>query len=229
MSLPALYQLASQYRELEHILGTDEELDDTTLEAIRTTLDALEGTIEVKATNIGAYTLNLEAWAAAAKEASKKLAARATRIQRRADTMREYVRVHMAGVGIKKIEGPEFTLTRKLNPPAVVIDPETEIPKKYLQGPDPLIARIVSEAREVASRNTYEVIRVEDLPGIIEKCLPPREPDKKAIAVVLKAERDAWDAAVALAQKRDEPVPVSPATALPGCRLEQGERLDIKP
>lgn len=229
MPLPSLYTLSQQYRELEFQFGTDEELNETALEAIRNTLDGLEESIEVKAQNVGAYILNLEAWAVATKEASKKLDGRSKRIQRRADVMREYIRLAMVAVDRKKIEGEELTLTRKSNPPVVIIEPDTEIPEQYRQTPDPLIERVIAAARELASANEFEVVTMEQLRQVLTQCLPVSDPDKKVIGALLKAERDAYQAAVELAQKRGEKMPVPPISALPGCRLEQGERLDIRP
>lgn len=239
MPLPSLYTLSQQYRELEFKLGTDEELDETALEAIRNTLDGLEGSIEVKAQNVGAYLLNLEAWAVATKEASKKLDARAKRIQRRADAMREYIRSAMVALDMKKIEGDELTLTRKLNPPSVMIDDEAEVPEAYLQPAHPLIAAVITGARSIGEGRSYLpsgaetgeflVLLPQELEELLTLHLPAREPDKKKIAALLKAERDAHQAAIDLAKKAGAPAPAVPATMLSGCRLEQSERLDIKP
>ncbi len=137
MGLPALYELADQYRDLERMLGSDEPLDENALEAITTTLDCIRDDIQVKATNVGAYMLNLDAYAEAAKEASKKLAERAKRIERRADALREYVKMHMEATGILKIDGPQFTLSIKKNPPKVEIAPDAEIPDEFMSPPPP--------------------------------------------------------------------------------------------
>ncbi len=137
MSLPSLYTLSEQYRELERMLGADEELDEHAIEAINTTLDCIADDIQVKATNVAAYTLNLQALADAAKDASKKLAERAKRIERRSGALREYIKTHMEATGITKIEGPQFTLAIRKNPAAVEIAPDATIPAEYLRAPPP--------------------------------------------------------------------------------------------
>lgn len=137
MSLPSLYTLSGQYLELERMLGSDEELDEHALEAIHTTLECIAGDLQTKATNVAAYALNLDAYATAAKDAAKRLNERAKRIERRADALRAYIKTHMEGTGITKIEGPEFTLSIRKNPPAVEILPDAKIPAEYMREPPP--------------------------------------------------------------------------------------------
>ena len=136
MGLPSLYRLAEQHKELEQ-LGTDEELDETTLEAIRTTLDGLQGDLQTKGQSVAAVVLNLEAWAKAAKEASKQLAQRATRIDRRADALRSYMLSALEAAGLTKIEGTEFTIAIRKNPPSVQIAPETDLGDEWMVFPEP--------------------------------------------------------------------------------------------
>jgi hypothetical protein len=229
-----LFALVEQYRALEAI-DTDGELDEHALQAIKDTLEGLEGEIEIKATNVGGFILNLEAYAEAAAKAAKELAARAKRFERRAGVMREYLRVQMNAAGIKKIEGPQFTLARKLNPPAVVIDPDAKVPPQYLQERDSLIDQVIQGVRAI-ERNVeelleetppqliaedYLLVKPEELAAIIERQLPPRSADKKKIAECLKAHA-ALVAQFLGAGKEAPPSPIA------GCRLEQTERLDIR-
>lgn len=221
-----LYALVADVRALE-LMETDTELGLDELEAITNTLEGIRCDIQVKAAGVGAFVLNLEAYAEAAKDASKALSARAKRIQSRADHMREYLRLHMSVAGMKKIEADQFTLTRKANPPSVVIDPDTEVPDEYLQAPDPVIDSIVRavaalDRSATEDREGFLVITPEELAWIIERHLPPRMPDKKKIADALKAA--ALVAFEAIKGGQEAPPPI-----LPGCRLEQGERLEIKP
>lgn len=136
MGLPALYRLADQHRQLEQ-LGTDEDLDETTLEAIRNTLDGLEGDIQTKAQSCAALTLNLEAWAKAAKEASKALAARAVRIDKRADALRQYMHAALEAAGIMKVDGAEFTVSIRKNPPSVHVSPDADLGDEWMVFPEP--------------------------------------------------------------------------------------------
>lgn len=236
----SLYTLSAQYLELQHLAD-----EDVPLEAIADTLEGLQGEIEVKATNVCAFTLNLEAFAAAARDAGKKLIDRAARSERRAEAMREYVRSRLAAAGIKKVDGPEFTITRKENPPKVLIADGAVVPPEYLAPQDQLVGRIAAaitmripadtadlvlrlnsdEAQEFASK--YVVISFDELQAAIDSCMPERSPDKKRIADALKPIYKAHEEAVLTAARASEPVPARP-DPLPGCTLEKSERLEIK-
>jgi Siphovirus Gp157 len=239
--MKSLYALVADCRALE-LMEADADLDAETLEAVTNTLEGIKCDIQVKATGVGAYVLNAEAWAIALKEASTKLAARSQRVQRRADHMREYLRVQLAAANIKKVEAEQFTIARKANSPSVVIEPDTELPEQYLREPDPLIASVVnavkSQQPDVAAiidstppaliAEEYLLVTPEGLAGIVERLLPARAADKKAIATLLKEALKNHEVAKASAVSNKEPEPAF-VNPLPGCRLEQGERLEIKP
>lgn len=241
MNAISLYSLVGQYQELQH-LDTDGELDENALQAIKDTLEGLEGEIQVKATNVAAYLLNLEAYAEAADDAGKKLRARSQRIQRRADVMREYLRTQMIAADMTKIESPQFTLTRKKNPPAVIVAPDAKLADEYLTVQDPLImsvvrdlmlldrdiGQVIEETPPALLEDDYFLVKPGELVEIIQRYLPGRMPDKKAIGDALKAAHKAHEAAVKAAAKAKTDVPVF-INPVPGAHLEHGERLEVKP
>lgn len=163
----ALYQLADLYLQDMQKLA-DLDLDEKT---VTDTLEGLSGELEVKATNVAAFARNLEASAEAIRTAEEKMALRRKAIERRADSLRVYLKLNMERCGIQKIEGPHFVLAIKKNPPAVHVEALELVPAEFMKTPPP----------------------------------PPPVLDKKAVAEALKAGRD-----------------------VPGCRLDQGTRLEIK-
>lgn len=128
--MTALYQLVSQYRELQQLDA--EDVDEKTL---RDTLEALGGELEVKAANVAMFCQNLDAFAATIEEVAKRMKDRAVRVQRRADGVRDYLQTMMEAAQITKIEAPEFTLCIKLNPPSLVILPDAKIPDEFMVRP----------------------------------------------------------------------------------------------
>ncbi len=163
----ALYQLADLYlQDLQKLAELD--LDEQT---VIDTLDGLSGDLEVKATNVAAFARNLEASADAIKGAEAQMAARRKAIEKRAESLRRYLKDNMERVGILKIESPQFCLSIKKNPPAVHVEAADLVPEEFMKESPP----------------------------------PPPYLDKKAVSEALKAGRD-----------------------VPGCRLEQGTRLEIK-
>jgi len=162
-----LYELVRYQHELEVLADSGE----VPPEQIADTLEALDGDIREKAVQVAAFTRNLDASADAIREAGKAMLARADRIAKRAEAVRNYLLFQCQAAGITKIESPWFTLSVRRNPPSVVIDDEAAVPPEFIVQPPP----------------------------------PAPRPDKDAIKRKLKAGED-----------------------VPGCRLVQGERLEIK-
>lgn len=131
--MTALYEIVAQYRSLEAL----EASEDLPPEVIRDTLEGLTGDLTVKATNVAKFILNSEAMADAVEGASKQMKLRAERIRKRAESVREYLRVNMQGAGITKIEATEFVLALKKNPPSVIVDDEAAIPEAFKVTPEP--------------------------------------------------------------------------------------------
>lgn len=128
-----LYQLVEQHRELERLADV-EDLDEQT---VADTLAGLQGDIATKAQSVAAMTLNVEAWAQAAEDASKRLAERATRTRKKAEWLRRYLHENMRAAGIPKIESPEFTVSIRKNPAAVLIAEGIILPAKFMVQPEP--------------------------------------------------------------------------------------------
>lgn len=164
--MQSLFSLVSEYKALQQL--DIEEIDERTL---LDTLEGLAGTLEIKATNVALYQQNVQAFADMAKDASKKLAERASRIQRKADSIKAYLQGCLEAAQITKVESPELTLSIKKNPPALVISSAESIPEKFM----------------------------------IQPPTPPKAPDKAAIKEAIKA-----------------------GESVPGCHLEQGQRLEVK-
>lgn len=165
--MTALYELAHAYKDAA------DKLSDLDLppEVIEDTLESLSGDLEVKATNTAMVVRNLEAMAAAIKDAETQMAARRKALENRAARVRDYLLSNMMVAGISKIECPYFKLAVRDNPPAVEVYQPEMIPAQYMKQPEP----------------------------------PPPAPDKTAIKEALKAGQD-----------------------VPGCRLTQGKRLEIR-
>ena len=131
--MTALYELAAEYRADAEKLA-DIDLDEQTL---ADTLEGLSGELEVKAQNVIMFTRNLEATAAAIKEAEAQMAARRKALENRAAGLRRYVLENMQFAGIQKIECPLFKLSIRDNPAAVDIYEPGLIPAQYMKQPEP--------------------------------------------------------------------------------------------
>jgi len=128
-----LYVLAQDFRAVAEKLA-DMDLDEQTL---ADTLEGMAGELEVKATNTAMMIRNLEANAAAIKEAEAAMAARRKALENRAARVKDYLLANMLVAGIQKVESPYFKLAVRENPAAVEIYEPGLIPAQYMRQPEP--------------------------------------------------------------------------------------------
>ena len=127
--LPALYEITESYRQaLEMFTDPEQDFDP---QMVADTLESLEGTLEAKATNVAAFFQNLEVTANAIREAEKRMAQRRKAIEKRVESLRQYLLDNMQACGITKIESPYFVISLQKSPESVVVDDESVIPDDY--------------------------------------------------------------------------------------------------
>lgn len=128
-----LFVLTNEYKSAEKALN-DMDLDEQT---ISDTLAGMAGEITEKSTNVAMFIRNLESVAESIKAAESAMAERRKAIEKRAESIKYYLKSNMEAVGISKIECPHFVLSIKNNAGAVIIDDESKIPAEYLRTPEP--------------------------------------------------------------------------------------------
>ena len=127
--MTALFILAQEHRALADKLH-NLELDDQT---IADTLEAEGGDLVEKGKNVAAVFRNLESDAKQIKEAEQQLAERRKAIEKRAESLRNYLKTNMEVAGITKIECPWFVVSIAQNPEAVTVEDESLIPRDYFK------------------------------------------------------------------------------------------------
>lgn len=127
----SLYTIADEYLQAASTLS-DLDLPE---EVIADTLESLQYPLEQKATNVAMFVRNLEATAAAIKEAEGEMSKRRKSLENRVDNIRAYLLQNMVRTGVTKIECPLFKLAVRDNPPSVVID--GDVPAEFMRQPDP--------------------------------------------------------------------------------------------
>jgi Siphovirus Gp157 len=125
----SLYEIAGSYRAISDRLH-DLDLDEQT---IADTLEGVGGDLQEKSVNVAKYFRNLEAMADQIKQAESQMSARRKAIEKRAASLKEYLKTNMERAGISKIESPWFAISIKQNPESVHVDDETAIPRDYFR------------------------------------------------------------------------------------------------
>lgn len=127
--MTALFILAAEHRAIADKLH-NLDLDDQT---IADTLESEGGDLVEKCKNVAAVFRNLESDAKQIKEAEQQLAERRKAIEKRAESLKNYLKTNMEVAGITKIECPWFLISIAQNPEAVTVDDESLIPRDYFK------------------------------------------------------------------------------------------------
>lgn len=130
--LPALYELASEYKEVSDKLH-DMQLDEIT---IADTLESIGGDLETKCSNVAFVIRNMESLAEQIKQAEEQMATRRKAIDNRAANVKQYLLQNMERCGISKIESPYFKISIRNNPASVVVDDAGAIPCEFYRYPE---------------------------------------------------------------------------------------------
>lgn len=155
-----------------HDLGVARDILDTWLEEhegellpeLQTLLEDLDCDVTEKAERVALYILELEATAEACRSEVKRLTSRAAAKINRADGLRDYLKVELARLGKKKIEGQKLTISRQANSqysiecadPALVYLEEGPTDDRDEAMPAPLASR---EEKFVYHLNRSEIVR----------------------------------------------------------------------
>ncbi len=122
-----LYELSADYLQALEALS---EMDDLPPAAIADTLAGLAGAWEDKALNVARYVRNLEAEAAAIDEAKKRMEVRARVTNHNAARLRHYLLGELEKTGLRP-KAADVALRVQKNPPAVILDDETQVPESF--------------------------------------------------------------------------------------------------
>lgn len=131
MTLPALYELAEEYRQQMDALN---DLD-LPMEVVADTLESISGDLEAKCTNVALAIRNMESLEDQIDSEINRLKANKERVASRAKGIREYLLQNMQRCEISKITSPWFTLSVRNNPPKVMIGDPEKIPQEYMRQP----------------------------------------------------------------------------------------------
>jgi hypothetical protein len=153
MTTPTLYTLALDFRAAADTLG---DLD-LPPEAVADTLESLSGDLEIKAQNVALFARNLEATAAAIKDAEAGMAKRRKAIESRVAHLKDYMLAGMMVAGVKKIEGPYLRLSIRDSPEAVEVFDAAQIPAEFMRQPEPPPAAPDKTAIKAAIKAGQEV------------------------------------------------------------------------
>lgn len=136
-----LYELAPAYAYLIDALDEDGDASDG-----HAHLDALSDAIDQKAASIAHVLTQLDAEAEALRAEEKRLAARRQARERRAESLRDYLRMSLDAAGVQKIKSATHTISVGDGPQRVVVEDEGSVPAEYLRTKIEVDKRSILEA-----------------------------------------------------------------------------------
>jgi len=151
--MTSLYEITTAFAADAQKLA-ELDLDDQTL---ADTLEGLQGELQVKAQNTAMVVRNLEALAYAIKDAEERMAQRRKAIENRAKAIRNYILRCMQAGNVNKIESPHLRISRRNNPPHVVVDAPSQVPAEFWVIPEPPPAEISKKVLGEALRAGKEI------------------------------------------------------------------------
>ncbi len=163
--MTSLYNLVGERLALQNKL---EELNFDE-ETIADTLEGDSLAIQAKIESYCFVIKNMEALPDAIKAEEKRLADRRKSIEKRVDSIKNWLFINMQHAGITKIESPVFTVALQNNPASVDIYDPSLIPADYLRVPEApppapdkaLIKKAISDGYEVPGarlQNTQRLV-----------------------------------------------------------------------
>lgn len=147
--MTALHLLTGQYLELANN-------EDLPADAIADTLEAIQGTIHEKAQALADWSLDMDGNMLKIDAAIERLQDKKKSIQKRKESLHEYLRMNMEAADIKKISCPLFTITHVDGSDIVEITDESALPDDYVSvkttvSPDKnLIKKALKDGYEVS-------------------------------------------------------------------------------
>lgn len=158
----SLYHMTEDYRTALAVLS-ESDIDEQT---IADTLEGLKGELAIKAQNVAAFYLNLEAEAEAVKAAEKKMQERRKSLEKRVAQMKDYLLRNMVAAEIHEIKANDgsFRVRVMQGRESVVIEDEAKLPPDYLVAKYEPSKTLISQA----IKDGYEVpgARIERKPSL---------------------------------------------------------------
>ena len=134
---PVRAELAWHLRLRDQLIGDNPAIDDETL---RDTLEGLTSLPEMIAEVVRSALID-EAMVAGLKDRVKQMKSRLARLELRAERKRSLAAEILSEADIPKITAPDFTISMRSSPPAVVVISEADIPKAFWKEQPPRLDR----------------------------------------------------------------------------------------
>lgn len=159
-----LYELSSNYQELLDYAQSVDMTDPEQAEMVDATLESLDGAIEDKAENIVHVLQQLKYNEEIVNKEIKRLQDKKRALINNQKRLTNYLQDTMEYVDKQKIESAKFTIWIQNNPPRMVVEDESHIPKEFYEEQQPRLNK--KELRKYLDNNEVDGVRIEQGRGL---------------------------------------------------------------
>ena len=124
-----LYEISNEFQKIVDLI---ENCDEMTPELIEQ-LNAVSEDASAKVLNVAAYIKNLEAEAESMQAYLNNMRARQDRVEKRIESLKEYLRYNMDLLKLNKVESPEFDVQLRANQYSLDLFDQALVPKEYIR------------------------------------------------------------------------------------------------
>lgn len=132
-TMSSLFELTKERLTLKH----DLEALDFDSQTITDTLDSESTELDAKIADYGFIIIDRVSFGTQMQAEIDRMQARLTAYTKCTDAIKAWLLKNMQACQISRIDCPAFSVSLRVNPPTVVIDAESLIPKEYMRTPVP--------------------------------------------------------------------------------------------
>lgn len=148
-----LYEISNEFQKIVDLIENCDEMSPELIEQ----LNAVSDNASAKVINVAAYIKNLEAESSSMQVYLNNMRDRQDKVEKRIDSLKEYLRYNMDLLKLNKVESPEFNVQLRANSFSLDLFDQASIPKEYFK---------VKETVSISKQDIIKDLKVGcDVPG----------------------------------------------------------------
>lgn len=124
-----LYEISNEFQKIVDLIENCDEMSDELIKQ----LNEVSDNASAKVINVAAYIKNLEADSISMDIYINNMQDRQMKVQKKIDSLKEYLKYNMDILGLKKVESPEFGVSLRDNQYSLELFDQSIIPKEYIK------------------------------------------------------------------------------------------------
>ncbi len=124
-----LYEISNEFQKIVDLIENCDEMSPELIEQ----LNSVSDNASAKVINVAAYIKNLEVQSNGMDDYIKSMQERQSKIEKRIESLKEYLKYNMDLLKLNKVESPEFDVQLRANQYSLDLFDQSLVPKEYLR------------------------------------------------------------------------------------------------